>query len=193
MHGNRFHFRRCGAVLLAALLANAAWAAPPPEAMQPDTGMQSVGIHGDAFDDGKDNEKTTPLPWNQLNSDQRGMLAPLQSQWDRLPPRRQQRMAAHAEHWNQLPPERREQIRQHLAHWAQMTPEQRRDAAQNEHAFQSMAPADRERVQEVYKQFQSLTPEQQQILKQRFREQRAARRRMHEGMPEPDQQPPPQH
>ncbi len=184
MRSYRFHFLRIGmprtALLLFALLASAAWAAPPRDTQPADLGTRPAGVHDDAFNDGADDAKAAPLPWNQLNANQREMLAPLQSQWDRLPPRRQQRMATHAEQWAQLPPERREKIQHHLERWAQMTPEQRRDAARNEHAFQSMAPADRQRVQEAFRRFQSLSPEQRKLLIQRFR---AERRGMHELPP----------
>ena len=163
---------------LLALLAVTAHAAPPSPADtyagpagQPGDGpgWQQGGFRGD------DGAPATPLPWRQLNPEQRAFLKPLQSQWDRLPPRRQQRMAAQVQQWTQMPPQRQAEIQQRMTRWAQMTPQQRMEAARNAHAFQNMSPQDRQRVAEVFHRFQSLTPEQKQALREKFRAMRQAR------------------
>ena len=126
-------------------------------------------------------DHATAVPWSQLSNDQRDLLAPLKSQWDRLPPRRQQRLAVHAQDWAQLPPARRQMIGERLQHWAQMSPQQRQAAARGAHAFRKLPDADRQRLMETYQRFQALPPEQQRALMQQWRAQHPKRRGMRES------------
>ena len=181
------------APLLALLIAGSAWAAPPPDAPSPDAQGQ---MHDRALRGNDKDANAAPLPWSSLDSSQRAMLAPLQAQWDQMPPHRQQRMAEHAQHWAQLPPDRLARVQQHLSRWAQMTPDQRRDAWHGEDKFRSMPEADRQRVLDAYQRFKALSPDQRRALMQRFREEHGNRHGGHgparDGLqPPPDAPPPP--
>ena len=160
-------------VMLAApfalLLAGVALAVPPQ--VGPDTAAAAPVA-------------AAPLPWSQLNRQQRDFLQPLQGQWDSLPPQRQQRMAGKVANWQRMPPEKQARIQQRLAQWAQMTPEQRRQAARNRQRFQQMTPEQRQRVQDAYARFQSLSPAERHLLMQRFR---AERQRAGDGTATPPQ------
>jgi len=174
---------------LASLLAAPAIAAPPGDANDPYAGSQPGWSRGSrATDDrhaGRFNRQ--PLPWSQLDAQQRAFLGPLKSHWDQLPPMRQQRIAARVQRWTQLPPERQAQIRGNIARFAQMSPEQRREAARGERNFQAMAPEDRQRVMEARRRFlESLTPEQRQALREKFRAEREARQHMRQQGQDPD-------
>jgi len=168
------------ALPLAASLASAAIAAPPPDTIPAYAMPQTANNNrGDGLDNqGAGNFNSTPLPWRQLSPEQRAFLMPLKSQWNQLPARRQQRMAGNVEKWRQFPPQRQAQIQQRITRWAQMTPQQRFEAAANARKFQAMPPAERQRLQDAFQRFNSLSPEQRQMLFQKFRAEREARQRM---------------
>ena len=107
----------------------------------------------------------------------RDVLAPLQKQWDQLPPRRQANMLQKAQRWVTLPPGRREKIRERIARWQQMTPEQRQDARANERKFRELPPAQRERLHNSFERFQQLPPAQRERLMRQWRELPPAQRR----------------
>lgn len=118
-----------GAVALCTTLLTPAWADPPTTAI--------IG--------------TPPQPnWNQLNVDQKVVLAPLGNEWDQMEHVRRKKWLLIAERFSKMKPDEQRRVQDRMREWALMTPEQRN------------------KVRDSYKEFAQLPPEQKQAVKQKW-------------------------
>ena len=75
--------------------------------------------------------------WSQLSPQERQVLAPLQSDWDRLEPQRKLKWRGIAQRYPNMGVEEQQRIQQQMKSWAELTPAQ----AGRARAIQEHAPA----------------------------------------------------
>jgi len=94
---------------------------------------------------------TPPQPaWNQLDLQQRNILAPLVTDWDKMENIRRKKWLGIAERYSNMTPAEQGRVQVRMRDWAALTPEQRA------------------RVRNSYKEFNQLPTEQKQTLKQKW-------------------------
>lgn len=121
--------RLVGGVILAAAL-NTAIAAEPPTTVV-------IG--------------TPPQPgWNQLNGQQRNILAPLAKDWDSLANIRKKKWLGIADRYPAMKPDEQQRMQDRMREWA------------------TLSPAERNKVRDTYKDFTQLPTEQKQVVKQKW-------------------------
>jgi hypothetical protein len=105
------------------------------------------------------NSRASPPPkrpaWAQLSVEQQKILAPIASEWDKLPDAQRRRLLAAAKQYPTLTPQQQQRFTARLPEWSQLSLEQRRLA------------------RERYKKFRSLPPEQQAAIRQQWEEEQA--------------------
>ena len=94
---------------------------------------------------------TPPQPaWNQLDVQQRNILAPLAGNWDGMENIRRKKWLGIAERYSNMTPAEQGRVQVRMRDWAALTPEQRA------------------RVRNTYKEFNQLPAEQKQVVKQKW-------------------------
>lgn len=94
---------------------------------------------------------TPPQPaWAQLTAEQRTILAPLGTEWDKMENFRRKKWLGIADRYSRMSPEEQHRVQARMREWAIMTPEQRA------------------KVRDSYKEFQQLPPEKKQVVKEKW-------------------------
>lgn len=94
---------------------------------------------------------TPPQPtWVQLTAQERAVLAPLGSEWDKMENYRRKKWLGIAERFSRMTPEEQRRVQERMREWAMMTPEQRA------------------KVRDSYKEFKQLPPEKKQVVKEKW-------------------------
>jgi hypothetical protein len=100
--------------------------------------------------------------WNDLDSDQRAVLAPFEQQWNGWSAAEKRSWLILAERVPKMSDEQRERVDERIREWAGLTPEQRRLARQNYRLAKRLAPDERQAQWERYRE---MTPEQRSVLR----------------------------
>ena len=160
-------------LLLAALLAGAAWAAdaqspplgPPASAPVAQPGKPSVSTK----------EAIRPAPvrtapaarpesrpaWTELTPQQQQSLMPLAASWRTLGEAHKRKWLALSENFHSMPPPEQSRLHSRMAEWAVLSPQQRNTARLNFAEAQKVAPDDKRAKWEEY---QALPPEEKKRL-----------------------------
>jgi phage-related tail protein len=94
---------------------------------------------------------TPPQPgWNQLNPQQKDILAPLANDWEKMDNIRRKKWLGIAEHYPAMKQDEQQRMQDRMREWADLTPGQRA------------------KVRSAYKDFSQLPPEQKQVVKQKW-------------------------
>ena len=122
------HFvrRLCAALLLAGLAASCA--------------VQAQALAG-----------TGPLAWAKLSPAQRGVLTPLERDWNTITPGQQQKWAELANRFPAMPADERGRVQQRIAEWSKLTPQQRASARLNFQEARQLSPQERQQQWETYR------------------------------------------
>ena len=97
------------------------------------------------------------LSWQQLNAQQKQLLAALAPQWDRQPDRLRNGLVKVANKYPKMKPDEQERVRRRISRWASLTPEQREAAR---HRFQQIKKQPPEKQKEVKKKWERYRAEQ---------------------------------
>jgi hypothetical protein len=101
-------------------------------------------------------------PWKSLPLESREVLAPLASDWDKMPGYQQSRMLSAARKYPNLRPIQQERFQERIRDWAAMSPDQRKAARDSYQGLQKLPPAKqhelRERWLEQRKEHQEAAP-----------------------------------
>lgn len=92
--------------------------------------LDLMGIIGFADYEKSTLVRTRPY-WIQLTDEQREILAPLESGWDRIALSRKEKWLEVAQRMEKLSPEERKQLQERIQVWVSLTPEQRKEAREN--------------------------------------------------------------
>lgn len=94
---------------------------------------------------------TPPQPlWSQLNPQQRDILAPLSSDWDKMENIRRKKWLGIADRYPAMKTDEQQRMKDRMREWAALTPEQRT------------------KIRNSYKDFKQLPPEQKQVVRQKW-------------------------
>lgn len=94
---------------------------------------------------------TPPQPgWNLLGPQQKSILAPLASEWDKIDNMRRKKWLGIAERYPSMKPDEQRRVQDRMREWANLAPEQRA------------------KIRDSYKEFNQLPTEQKQVVKQKW-------------------------
>jgi len=112
--------------------------------------------------------------WGQLTQEQQRILAPIQSEWDRLDPPRKRKWIGIAQRYPKMRSEEQERLQRRMWEWASLSPEQRQAA------------------REKYKEFEQLPAQKRQEVRKKwdeYKEARAAQDAQKAAEPPPEEKP----
>lgn len=92
--------------------------------------------------------------WDQLDSEQQTVMAPLAGEWDRYAPEKKKNLLAIVPEYRSLDATGRLRLQSKLKIWSDLTLEQRQQIRNNWKTLQSLPPADREKAIQRLKQGQ---------------------------------------
>jgi hypothetical protein len=99
--------------------------------------------------------------WSQLSPAQRGALAPLQRDWDKLELAQKQKWLELAARYPRIADDERRRLQARMTEWARMTPQERVRARQHFQEVRKVSPEDR---QEKWRAYQALPEDQRRRL-----------------------------
>ena len=102
-----------------------------------------------------------PVAWGTLSVQQRTTLAPLATEWLRLPPAVQHKWIEIANRLPSMPADQQQRVQERMREWARLSPEQRTEARLNFQQSRQLGGADKQARWEAY---QALSVEERQAL-----------------------------
>ena len=102
--------------------------------------------------------------WGSLSPQQRGVLAPLQRDWQSIDPQRKAKWLEVAARFPSMPVEERQRVQDRMSEWARMSPAERGQARLT---FQESKQLSREQKQQRWDAYQALPDEQRRALVER--------------------------
>ena len=108
-------------------------------------------------------------PWNQLSSEEQGVLKPYSDRWGSMSSQRQNRLKKGANRWNRLHPDEKLNYNQRFKNWEEMPPGKRSRIRERYQQFRNPPPEERERIHRSRQRFKNLPPERRENLKSRWR------------------------
>ncbi len=112
------------------------------------------------------------IPWTQLSSSEKKVLAPLKESWNQLPAARQHRMQKGAERWAGMSAEQRLKAQKRLKKWKQLGPERKKRIRESFKEFKEFPLLKRQFLRERRRIFQNLPREQRQHLREMWQNRR---------------------
>jgi hypothetical protein len=94
---------------------------------------------------------TGPIPWAALSAPQRGVLAPLERDWQTISPAQQQKWAEVANRYPALPAEERSRVQQRLSDWSRLSPQERAATRLNYQQARQLSPEERQQQWQAYR------------------------------------------
>ena len=116
----------------------------------------------------------TAPKWAELTAQQREILKPLASDWDKLDEARRNKWVVVAKRYPTMQPEEQKRLQGRMADWARLTPEQRRVARENFQRTKALPP---EQKKAEWQQYQTLPENQKQRLAETVDERKPARQK----------------
>ncbi len=106
--------------------------------------------------------KTLTNPgWQQLDPEQKNILAPLSEDWNSFEPTSKEKWLQIAARYKTMKPEEQQRMQSQMRDWAKLTPEQRRAAREN---YRKVGNLPKEKKQARWEAYQQLPPEKKQEL-----------------------------
>ena len=94
--------------------------------------------------------------WQELSITEQRWLAPVEKQWDAMPPDRQQRLRAMARRWENLPPEAQREVKAKINRWSKLDDKEKLRARENLSQFRRLSDKQRRKLAISRKRFMSL-------------------------------------
>lgn len=110
---------------------------------------------------------TPPQPaWSQLSSQQKGTLAPLAKDWDKMENIRRKKWLGIAERYPTMKQDEQQRMQDRMRDWANLTPEQRAKVRSSYKDFNQLPPEQKQVVKQKWEAYTNLPPEQQQRVRE---------------------------
>lgn len=110
---------------------------------------------------------TPPQPgWSLLSAQQKAILAPLATEWDKLDNVRRKKWLAIAERYPGMRPEEQRRMQDRMREWANLTPEQRAKVRDSYKDFNQLPAEQKQAVKQKWEAYSNLPPEEQQRMRQ---------------------------
>lgn len=88
--------------------------------------------------------------WSTLNAQQRGVLAPLEREWQSIDPTRKAKWLEVATRFPSMPMPERQRVQERMADWARMTPAERGRARLTFQESKQLSPSEKQRRWDAY-------------------------------------------
>jgi hypothetical protein len=111
---------------------------------------------------------TLPLSqpsWAELNGEQKRILAPLSSEWDKMEGFRRKKWIGIAQRYPSLSADEQARIQRRMTDWAKLTPDERKRARDKYKALQKDAPEQKEAVKQKWQEYKELPESEKNRLK----------------------------
>ena len=92
--------------------------------------------------------RTPQTPWSSLSPEQKRILGPVASDWERMPGYQQQRLMSAARQYPSLQPIQKERFEQRIRDWATMTSDQRKAARETFQGLRKLPPEKQHELRE---------------------------------------------
>ena len=102
--------------------------------------------------------------WGELSVQDRQVLAPLASDWDKLDLLRKNKWLAMAKRYQTLPGAEQQRIQERMQGWAKLSSQERQLAREHFKGLKQLPPDQRQELPNKWIEYQSLPPEQRQEL-----------------------------
>lgn len=110
---------------------------------------------------------TPPQPgWNLLSTQQKIILAPLASEWDKMENIRRKKWLGIAERFPKMTPDEQARVQLRMREWASLTPQQRSKARDSYKEFNQLAPEKKQALKQKWEAYSNLTAEEKQQVKE---------------------------
>jgi hypothetical protein len=110
---------------------------------------------------------TPPQPgWSQLNPQQKNILAPLASDWDKMENIRRKKWLGIVERYPTMKPDEQKRMQDRMHEWSNLTPEQRAKIRNSYKDFNQLPPEQKQVVKQKWDAYSNLPPDQQQRLRE---------------------------
>ena len=103
--------------------------------------------------------------WSELSAEQKRVLAPLSSEWDKMDGFRRKKWLGIAKRYQQLGPDEQARIQKRMTDWAKLTPEERKRARDKFRSLQNASPEKKEEVRSLWKEYKELPEDEKDRLK----------------------------
>jgi len=101
-----------------------------------------------------------PAPvWMHLDAHQKGILAPLEADWNNMEPDRRARWIVLAKRYPSLSKEQQERIQSRMRHWAALTPQERAAARERWKKLKGLPPEKRQELMQKWREYDQLPEE----------------------------------
>ena len=111
---------------------------------------------------------TLPLSqpsWAELNAEQKRVLAPLATEWDKMEGFRRKKWIGIAQRYASLSPDEQARMQRRMTDWAKLTPDERKRAREKYKALQKDAPEKKEAVKLKWQEYKELPEKEKNRLK----------------------------
>ena len=109
-----------------------------------------------------------PLPqpsWAELNAEQKRILAPLSTEWDKMEGFRRIKWLGIAQRYPSLSTDEQARVQRRMIDWAKLTPDERKRARDKYKALQQASPEKKEEVKLKWQEYKELPESEQTRLK----------------------------
>lgn len=103
--------------------------------------------------------------WTELNSDQKRVLAPLSTEWDKMDGFRRKKWLGIAQRYQSLSAEEQARMQRRMTDWAKLTPDERKRARDKYKSLQKAPPERKEAVKLKWEQYKELPESEKTRLK----------------------------
>lgn len=104
--------------------------------------------------------------WAELSVEQKHILAPLASEWDKLEAYRRQKWIGIAQHYPAMNSEEQARVQRRMKDWVKLTPEERTAAREKYKSLQKAPPEHKEVIKQKWNEYKQLPEEERQRLKE---------------------------
>lgn len=110
---------------------------------------------------------TPPQPgWNLLSTQQKSILTPLSSEWDKMDNIRRKKWLGIAERYPSMKPDEQSRVQDRMREWANLAPEQRAKIRDSYKEFNQLPAEQKQVVKQKWEAYSNLTPEEKQRVRQ---------------------------
>lgn len=103
--------------------------------------------------------------WTELTPEQKAILAPLSSEWDKMEGFRRKKWLGIAQRYQTLTPDEQGRMQRRMTDWAKLTPEERKRARDKYKALQKDTPEKKEAVKLKWQEYKELPESERSRLK----------------------------
>ncbi|MCK9381717.1 MAG: DUF3106 domain-containing protein [Sulfuritalea sp.] len=103
--------------------------------------------------------------WTELNAEERRILAPLATQWDKMTGFHRKKWLGIAQRYPTLSAEEQARLQRRMTDWAKLTPDERKRARDKYKSLQKDAPEKKEAVKQKWEEYKELPESEKSRLK----------------------------